>query len=310
MQKDISAAPDVSLRPVWAETGLLERAILHTLGYADVFDYPLTASEIHRYLTAQKATVEEVARTLDGMVESCAIVRVGEWFVLPGRASLAEIRHHRSRVAAGLWRKASRYGRMIASLPFVRMVAVTGSLAMYNTEQGKDIDFMLVTAPNRLWTCRALVILVVRLAAFEGINLCPNYLVTTDALAFPERSLYVAHEVTQMIPLSGSDVYRQIRGLNAWADNYLPNAQGSPHGSLGVRGFSLWKRLLEAALAFLPVGWFEQWEMKRKIDELSREQSSSPEAYFSSAVCKGHVDRHGQRTEMLLDERLKGLKSL
>ncbi len=47
--------------------------------------------------------------------------------------------------------------------------------------------------------------------------------------------------------------------------------------------------------------------MKRKVEKLSRKQSFSPEAYFSAAVCKGHADRHGQKTELALDERLKGL---
>ncbi len=310
MPKEVGVSREVSLRPVWVETGLLKRAILHTLSYADVFDYPLTTSEVHRYLTAQQATVGEVGQALDEMADSCTIVRIGKWFVLPGRALLAEIRHRRSEIATDLWHKAVRYGRVIALLPFVRMVAVTGSLAMYNTEQGKDIDFMLVTAANRLWTCRALVIVVARLAALEGVNLCPNYLVTTSALDFHERSLYVAHEVTQMIPLSGFDIYCQIRSLNAWTDDYLPNAQGMPHPYPGVKSSSRWQRLLEAPLALVPVGRFEQWEMKRKIGKLSREQSSSLEAYFSADVCKGHLDRHKQRTETLLDERWKGLNPL
>lgn len=308
MPNDTVVSLNVVLRPAWSNTESLNRAILQTLAYADVFDYPLAISEIHRYLTMQEATEQEVVQALGEMLDSGAIVRTGEWFALPGRALLAQTRHYRCEIAGNLWHKAMRYGRVIAALPFVRMVAVTGSLVMDNAEQDKDIDFMLVTAPNQLWTCRALVLLVTRLAALEGVKLCPNYLVTTNALDFHEHSLYVAHEVTQMIPVSGFDTYDQIRRLNAWTDDYLPNAWGMPRRQLEVRGPSRWQRLLEAGLALLPVGVFEKWEMQRKTSRLSREQSCSPEAYFSADVCKGHVDRHRQRTEMSLSERLEGLK--
>ncbi|MGZ9223643.1 MAG: hypothetical protein ACXW4Q_16180, partial [Anaerolineales bacterium] len=203
----------------------LLRSVFHTLAYADIFDYPLTASEVHRYLTAAKASREEVARVL---LDASLFAQVDDYFTLRGREHIVETRKRRAIIAAQLWPKAVRYGRMIAMLPFVRMVAVTGSLAMKNADEGNDVDYMIVTAPNRLWTCRALSLLLARLAKLEGVNLCPNYLVTTNALELKERSLYVAHELAQMIPLAGMKTYREIRRLNLWIHDYLPNALMEP----------------------------------------------------------------------------------
>jgi hypothetical protein len=279
------------------------RSVSHTLAYADIFEYPLTAREVHRYLTSVRASQEEVMRVLGN---EPLFSRVGEYFTLRGREHVVETRKRRTQIAARLWVKAARYGRIIAMFPFVRMVAVTGSLAMSNTEEGKDVDFMVVTAPNRLWTIRALILLLARIARLEGIELCPNYLITTNALELKERSLYVAHELTQMVPLSGADMYQEIRRRNTWVEHYLPNASGAPPAPQNLnmtQTGSIFQKTAEFLFHLPFMDSFENWEMKRKIARLSREQSSSFESYFSADVCKGHVDRHGQNVVTALAVR-------
>jgi hypothetical protein len=183
---------------------------------------------------------------------------------LRGREAIAETRKHRAQIAKRLWPKATRYGQIIARLPFVRMVAITGSLAMNNTDEGKDVDYMIITSPGRLWICR-------------------------------ERSLYVAHEVVQMIPLSGVAIYCEMRRLNSWTAHYLPNAAALSHDVTRTQYPSLVQRALESLLSLPFIDWLEKWEMERKIARLSREQAASFESYFSADVCKGHIDRHGER---------------
>jgi hypothetical protein len=286
------------------------QSVFHTLAYADVFDYPLTASEVYRYLTYAEGTVEEVTRALS---EKSLFSQLGDYFTLHGREHIVETRKYRALVAARLWTKSARYGRIIAWLPFVKMVAVTGSLAMNNTDEGNDVDYMIVTAQNHLWSCRAMILLIARIAKLEGLHLCPNYLVTTNALELKEQSLYVAHELAQMIPLSGMEIYDEIRRRNAWIEDYLPHASGAPElpkAATLVKESSILKRALELVLS-LPVGnWFERWEMNRKIKRLTREQSHSIESYFSADVCKGHIDRHGENAALGLAMRLKRVAEL
>jgi hypothetical protein len=286
----------------------LPNAILHTAAYADVFDYPLSSAEIHHYLTGVRASRDDVEQVLekDGLLS-----RAGSWYTLPGREQLAAVRRHRQQIAARMWPQALGYGRLIAGLPFVRMLAVTGSLAMNNVENNPDIDYLVVTAAGRLWMVRAMVLAVARLAAVQGVRLCPNYLVTEQALAFEDQTLYAAHELAQMIPLSGMDIYRRIASLNRWKERLLPNAEGLPPGmldriSLQDRRVRI-KPALEAALLLPPGAWFERWEMGRKIRKLSYEQSASPESRFGADFCKGHKDRHAGRTEQILRQRLANL---
>ena len=72
----------------------------------------------------------------------------------------------------------------------------------------------------------------------------------------------------------------------------MPNAQGLPplRGQLTGSGQQIrsMKPVSNSALRLPPGAWFEDWEMKRKIRMLSREQSDSPESRFAADYCKGH----------------------
>lgn len=296
----------------------LELAILKTLSYADIFDYPLTAREIYRYLVGVRTTRSDVESFLASPWLSNSIARTGKYYSLPGRQEIAQTRLHRTEIARLLWPQALRYGLQISGLPFVRMVAVTGALAVNNVEAGADVDYLVVTEPGRLWVSRALIILLVRSAAVKGLTLCPNYLVTTRSMAFKDKNLYTAHELAQMVPVSGFDLYRQMRRINAWTGSYLPNAYtppprpypsqinsyNLPHTFRKMRGWLSW---VETGLN-TPLGdWLEKWEMNRKVEKFSHQGNPFVEAAFCGAYCKGHFNNHGTETMTAYFNRLRGL---
>ncbi len=278
-------------------------AILRTLAYSDVFDYPLSAAELHRYLIGVAASPEDVHAALN---DSLPLEQKENWFAIRGRATLFESRRRRQARSARLWRAARAAGRIIAHLPFVRMVAVTGALAANNVERGADVDYLIVTARGRLWLCRAFVLALRRLAAPFGIVICPNYLLAEDALELPDRNLFTAQELARMVPLSGMRVYTRMRALNAWTNEHLPNSAGAP-ARVTSNAFPLLQRLIEAPFNSKLGDRLEQWEMRRKVARLTKQGAGNAEAHFTASVCKGHFDRHNQRVMIAYAERLKEL---
>ena len=100
----------------------LDWAILQAVAYADVFGYPLTSVEVHRYLVGLSAPLAAVQAILsNGRLVPHYLADCSGYFTLPGRKALVETRRRRAEVAASLWPRAERYGQMIARLRYVRL---------------------------------------------------------------------------------------------------------------------------------------------------------------------------------------------
>jgi len=198
-----------------------------------------------------------------------------------------------------------RYGRLLAELPFVRMVAVTGSLTRDNVTSGGDIDYLLVTAAGRVWVGRGLAGVVRRAVRRRGTHLCPNYVLSEQALMVGDRNLFTANELVQMVPLSGHAVYRRMRRVNDWTAEFLPNAGGCPRqlAPLSLRGRRV-ARLGEAALGTPVGGWMEQFEWARFERKLPARSSDPKEVVYTAECFKDHVDGWGEKVLAAYADRI------
>ena len=197
-----------------------------------------------------------------------------------------------------LWSSALDYGAWLARLPFVRMVALTGALAVRNaSDDDDDLDYVLVTAPGRVWLARAFAILLVRLAKRRGVVVCPNYVLAESALAQETHDLFMAHEVAQMVPIFGRRLYQAMRNSNPWAADFLANANAAFYVEAermpaGLGGGS--KRAAEFLLGGRLGDALESWEYRRKLRRFSADmQTPHHAAQLDDQHVKGHFNDHG-----------------
>ena len=265
-------------------------AILRTLLYSDVFDFPLSAWEIHYYLIGEPASGREVTQALEKSQWLLQrIEQANGYYAIRGRADTVLVREVHAAAYDELWPAARRYGRVIGGLPFVRMVAVSGALAVNNAMPGDDIDYLIVTAPGRVWLARLMVVAIVKLARWSGVDLCPNYVLSEDALTQGRRDLFTAHELAQMVPLMGLGVYQAMRDANHWAEDHLPNAtvlaQTEAKLNPAVR---LLQRMAQWLLGGKLGDRLEAWERERKIAKFAQQASyGASDAILGRAACEG-----------------------
>jgi hypothetical protein len=283
----------------------LERAILETLAYSDIFEYPLTLTELHRYLTL--AISPEELRSQIPFIRS--LPSGDGYYHLPGRDEVVDIRKGRETASRRAFRRAVRYGKILARMPFVRMVAVTGSLAVLNLSKNADMDFMLVTAPNRLWIARAFAVTFSRLMRLTGDRICVNLLVSEHTLEWPRHDLYSAREMGQMIPIAGAAMYKKLRESNPWVESILPNASGAPeHSPTDPRETGSWmQRILELFFPGKLGAWLDRLLMNLQLSYTVRKYGHGAEANFNVHVCQGNFHDHRAWAEEFFRARLVSL---
>lgn len=127
-------------------------------------------------------------------------------------------------------KKARFFARILSLIPFVRMIALTGSLARGEAEANSDIDFFVVTKPGRIWTSRFLIVFLLkplgqyRTEQNQAGKICPNRYQTEDSLEILPHNLYHAKEYSQIVPLFEiDDVYQEFQKANQWTRRKIKN---------------------------------------------------------------------------------------
>ena len=206
----------------------LELSVLLTVLYSDLFDFPLTPDEVHRVLVEPCDDGARLETAIDALEARSYLVRRRGFVCLTDRESLVALRESRQERAADRWPRAARFARWLTYVPFVRMVAVSGSQAVENPRLDSDVDFFCITAPQRLWIAQSCTMVLRRVARLAGLEACPNYFLSTDALEVSPRNLYTAREIAQAQPLWGLETHRAFLQANRWIEAFLPNARPRP----------------------------------------------------------------------------------
>jgi len=219
----------------------LQDLILATLVYHDIFEYPLTQKEIWRFLLlSPKSKVQspklqfKIKKYLRQLRQKERTFKKGNFYYLPNRKKIVALRKKREKYSQGKIKIAKRIVKILQFIPWIKMIALTGALAMNNSDKDDDIDFLVITAKNRLWLTRLLLIMSLEIL---GRRRRPNDKIFRDKiclnmfldeavlrLAQNKQNLFTAHEVCQMKPIfDKDDTYEKFLQANLWVKKYLPN---------------------------------------------------------------------------------------
>ncbi|HSX18902.1 MAG TPA: hypothetical protein VLE91_02075 [Candidatus Saccharimonadales bacterium] len=214
----------------------ISQAILSTLAYHDIFDYPLRAEEIHTYLIGKKSDIKSILSSLIILELSGRILKQGSLYALKGRKKLFTIRTQRQKYSKSKLNRAYFYATLLTLIPTIKTIAVSGALAMQNSHKSDDIDFLIITSKNTLWTTRFFANLILfpfkrkpqlsssHYSLASNNRACLNLFLDEQDLKIKEQNLYTAHELAQLkILYDKQKTYSRVIRSNNWLLKFLPN---------------------------------------------------------------------------------------
>jgi len=190
---------------------LLSENILQTIIYYDILNFPLTSFEVWKYLLAENdCTLGEIVEALESEDLKNKIEEFRGFYFLKGRRNLVERRIQCDKNSAIKFEIAEKVARWLRYIPFVRMIAVTGTLAMKNCEKDSDIDFFVVLEKGRIFTGRLFATAMVHFSGKRRYGkkienrICLNYFTTTGSLEIQRQDLFAANEYSFIYPVFDS----------------------------------------------------------------------------------------------------------
>lgn len=263
----------------------IAKNILRTIIYYDILNYPLTSFEIWKYLTVaegnatekDKCAVGDVFDTLGNKEIKKHVDDFQGFYFLRGRRDLVERRIQNGKNSIAKFKIAERAAWWLRFVPFVRMVAVTGTVAMKNPERDSDIDFLVGLEKGRIFTGRLLVTLVVHLLGRRRYGqkiknrICLNYFIATGSLGIKKKDLFAANEYSFAYPILGFDVYKRFGEVNIeWIKKFKSNFQYGDSKSIRGETSNKFQRVFESLINLFWGDRIESWLKEKQVEKIKR----------------------------------------
>ncbi|MFH1598568.1 MAG: hypothetical protein ABIB97_05935 [Patescibacteria group bacterium] len=310
----------------------LEKAILATICYFDIFDFPLTSLEVWKWLFFEKEKEGKVSfRQVQASLRQSStlhdlIDQKNGFYYLKNRERIVISRLENYKVAERKFKKAKRFIKVLRCIPFIKMVAVCNTLAFSNAGDYSDIDFFIITQKGRIWLARFWASLLPRIFGLRPTKsdtqdkLCLTFFIAEDqlnieSLQYDSFDIYLAHWIAQVMPIyDRGKTYHRFIEANNWASHHFPNfleSSVAPRRKVEDNWLSRIIKLPGQIVAFSFLGHWQESiikkvQLKGLPDELKQIANQDNKVVINDSVLKFHDnDRRGKFKEMFQEKMEK-----
>ena len=272
----------------------IQYQVLLPLLYFEIFSYPLTFDEIKNFSCTQKINIQQIKSAIDLMVKRGVLFNIEHYYLTQNRPDWVDARKDNNSRADKYIHKAHFMTRIIRRFPFVRAVLLSGSLSKRVMPKGGDIDYFIITHPNRLWIARTFLVVFKKLFLFNSKKyFCVNYFVDEQHLEIEEQNRFTATEVATLLPVYSRRHYDHFHLANQWIRNFFPHYPKQAPENIRAQKPSKIQRLTEYLLNGSFGDMLDNWFMTKTISYWCRKFSEmDPESFSVALKSKRYVSKH------------------
>ncbi len=201
------------------ELGKVESELIKALAYNQVFLYPLHKDELQDWVPEDCRS--EIFAALQRLSVQGLVDFDGEFCALEDLEANLPRRLKGNKRARLMLSEGEHYFKLISSFPFVRGVFLSGSISKQFIDDDGDIDYFIITARDRLWLCRTLLVLYKKIVLLNNRKFfCVNYFVTENALEIQEKNRFTATEIRTLLPVYNPVLWKDFLTKNDWVLEY------------------------------------------------------------------------------------------
>ena len=292
----------------------LGKCIIKTLAYYDIFNYPLTAEEIYHNLGANHVSSFDVTNEIEKLFKDGLIYKKNSFYLLTNNDKYISRRIDGNKLAAKKINSAYRMTNFISKFPYVRAILLSGSISKGYMEKDSDVDYFIITQPNRLWVTRLLLMLFKKIFLLNSRKVfCINYFVDTETLEIEEKNIFTATELTTLIPTYGTELYNALYSKNIWIREFYPNFPKRDTIRISENKRSFIKKLFEKLLNNSLGDLLDDFAMKLfEKSNLKKYRDYNPKDFQVAFKTSKHESKHHPKffQKRVLEDFSNKLKSI
>ncbi len=284
--------------------------ILKSLLYYDIFRHPLKKEEIALY--SSLSAHDDWTKDLLFLLEQQLIHERREFYYIGNDWSIVEKRIRGNKLATIYLKHVRRHAYWLSKLPFIQCICISGSLSKHYMTPHSDVDYFIITDPNRVWFIRLFSTLLEKVLNLVDAKkyLCPNYVISLDNLELKDRNIFTATEMATLIPVYNVPVYDQFMAANTWVHSFLPNfkneaVQSRSHRRPASPWYSFMWDFMDLQLYKVYKAYYKQ-----KFDHLIKGKSAPTDFVFERGCFKAHSTSNRNKILDKFEEKIRQYETI
>jgi len=305
----------------------IEKAILKTLAFFEIFSRPLTLEELWHFLSKTRASKLQVLIGLRKLAKKRLILqknlpagKAGNYFSLSQSPKIFKDFESCQKVCQKNWQKVALVIKILKFAPFVKNISVINSLSFGTSSEKSDIDILLITKKNRLWTARAFVVGLLELIGqnknqwYQAGKFCLGFAFDETRLDLKnilgaKKYVWAPYWLANLTPVFDDKIYFQFIKENSWLNINLPNWTAQEVKKIKLKNSWL-EKILKGRLGNLLEEWLAKIQIRRVYKDPQNLLASGEAVICHNQMLKMHPDERRPEYQRKWQEKLRQLENL